>query len=339
MQPILFCLLGLVFGDVPGYVELTANEGKNYRFPSFLEAGPIRAVINRVLPASTRDLYKLLVVEPPKRLATPNKLKHGTIQEVQDNYINSILSSCEAKDFATRTCACPETYVDLQALDDTSVYALAALAVNKKQKRIVLTYRGTVTFQNLLDDFDFQMTSIPGRAQKIQVHRGFYLHYLSLYYPTRAAMLHYLQSPAYANYTLQITGYSLGGAIAAISLPGWLSFLEEQNDTRPIELFTYSSPRAGNAEFASYIGSLGVPITRYTFQDDPVPHLPPRSANYVHVGVEVHEELTPDGSKDIRICSQDFDEDPTCAWKNKDHLKIDQHVRAFNRTFPVPVFC
>ncbi|KAJ9063576.1 hypothetical protein DSO57_1039435 [Entomophthora muscae] len=339
MHPILFCLLGLVRGDVPGYVELSSAGGNSFKLPAIFESGPFRAVISHVLPASARDLYKILFVEPPKRLEVPKNVKHGTIKEVQENFINAVLASCEEHNFISHTCACPETYADLQALDDTSVYALAAIAVNKKQKRIVVSYRGTVTFQNLLDDFDFQMTSIPGLAEEVQVHRGFYLHYLSLYYPVRAAMTRYIESPAYANYTLQITGFSLGGAIGTIALPGWISFLEEKKDKRNVELFTYSSPRAGNAHFADYINGLNVPVTRYTFQNDLVPHTPPRSANYVHVGVEIHQEITLDGSKNFTICSQEYDEDPNCAWKNKDHLDLNQHIRAFNRTFPAPMLC
>lgn len=340
MQVIKFAVLGLSLAEVPGYVEFNPAFGRRENpITSFIQSGPLGAFIRRGLPVFARDLYKVFVVEPPTRLAKPRSLKHGTVQEVQDSYVNSIISICDPTLYPNHECTCPETYADVQALDDRSVYALLAIAVNKKQKKIVLSYRGTGTVQNVFDDINFQMISFPELPEEAKVHRGFYTHYLSLYYPARTALVDYLKNPKYARYTLQLTGYSLGAAIATISLPGWISFMKQRNDTRPIELYTYSSPRVGNAQFADYISGLKVPITRYTFQNDIVPHLPPRSYDFVHVGVEVHEQVFPNNTVSFTVCSQDFDEDPNCAWKQKDHLQVEQHFTPFNKTFPTPPVC
>ncbi|KAJ9055369.1 hypothetical protein DSO57_1004573 [Entomophthora muscae] len=340
MQVIKFLFLGLTLADKPGYVEFNPMFGsQDTPIAGALKTGTLGYFIRRGLPVNIRDFYKLFVVEPPIRLATPRNLKHGSVEDIKDNYVNSIISICDPKLYPSHECTCPETYADVQALDDRSIYSLAVLAVNKRQKKIILSYRGTGTVQNILDDFNFQMTSSPEMPEEAKVHHGFYTHYMTLYYHARTAMLGYLKDPRYAGYGVQLTGYSLGAAIATLSLPSWIDFLNQHNQTRPIELYLYSSPRVGNAHFANYIDGLNVPITRYTFQNDPVPHLPPRSYEFVHVGVEIHEQVFANDTKTYTICSQEYDEDPECAWKQKDHLQVEHHFTPFNHTFPAPPVC
>lgn len=73
---------------------------------------------------------------------------------------------------------------------------------------------------------------------------------------------------------LYVTGHSKGGGISPLA--AWrLTF---ECETEPTEVITYAAPRCATKEFAkAYNAKLGDRTTRYEFEDDVVPHLPPHS--------------------------------------------------------------
>ena len=64
---------------------------------------------------------------------------------------------------------------------------------------------------------------------------------------------------------------------------------------------------------ARYIADIGVPVMRYSNREDSVTYAPSRTLDYVHAGVEYYEHLLPNGNTEIKICSQEYDEDPKCG--------------------------
>ncbi|KAI0224720.1 hypothetical protein L0F63_006454, partial [Massospora cicadina] len=140
----------------------------------------------------------------------------------------------------------------------------------------------------------------------VKVHRGFHRIHLALVDKVFLAARKLLENPAYQNFTLHITGYSLGGAIATLVVPDWYRYMKQNNYHHKMVSYSYSSPRIGNEQFAQYVASTKVPAIRYTNENDLVPHLPPRSMGFVHAGLEYHftEGRT-------MQCRQDFDEDRT----------------------------
>jgi hypothetical protein len=87
---------------------------------------------------------------------------------------------------------------------------------------------------------------------------------------------------AYPSYKVIATGHSLGAAVATIGVATLRA--EEGFD---IDIWTYGSPRAGNAAFAEFVSNQtsGVEI-RVTHFDDPVPRLPPLLLGYRHTSPE-----------------------------------------------------
>src|SRR5262249_52990758 len=75
---------------------------------------------------------------------------------------------------------------------------------------------------------------------------------------------------------LLITGHSKGGALAPLAaLRLWA-----MNQT-PSRVITFAGPRVGDRAFADIYNNAQIVHTRYEFQDDIVPHVPPRIGGLV----------------------------------------------------------
>jgi hypothetical protein len=81
---------------------------------------------------------------------------------------------------------------------------------------------------------------------------------------------------------LIVTAHSLGAALATLYVA--------ENEARGLleisRVYTFASPRVGNATFAHSYDALGVPTWRIANQPDVVPDFPPEVLGYVHVKEE-----------------------------------------------------
>jgi kumamolisin len=87
---------------------------------------------------------------------------------------------------------------------------------------------------------------------------------------------------------LDIAGHSLGGALATL-------FTLENAKTTKLEtsiLYTFASPRVGDATFAAAVDGLGITSWRVVNLQDAVPKLPPELLGYQHIGVEKDYDST-----------------------------------------------
>lgn len=150
-----------------------------------------------------------------------------------------------------------------------------------KEFRLVVTFRGTQTAEDWLENLDFiavPYQPIPGRGT---VHQGFQL----AYYAIRANLLDLVQKLGQGCTELLVVGHSLGGALATLAMPDLLNVLDNPN-LSPI-LYNLASPRVGHGDFQSFFDSHVNVCYRVVNQWDVVPHLPPDLAGYVHVGSQV----------------------------------------------------
>jgi hypothetical protein len=87
----------------------------------------------------------------------------------------------------------------------------------------------------------------------------------------------------YPDYSLVITGHSIGAGIAT------LAGAELRSMNYNADIYTYGSPRVGNTEFATFVTSQapekGVNY-RMTHENDPVSQLPPTWIGYEHTSPE-----------------------------------------------------
>jgi hypothetical protein len=133
------------------------------------------------------------------------------------------------------------------------------------------------------------------------VHSGFYDVWGSL----ETALVPELRRLRGAHPTLPLiaVGHSLGGAaitIAAYVLAADLGFPLDQ-------LYTYGTPRVGNAEFAAAVTV--AQKYRVTHHRDVVPHLPPEVVGFAHMAPEL---FYADETHNGRLCDGSG-EDPDCS--------------------------
>lgn len=121
----------------------------------------------------------------------------------------------------------------------------------------------------------------------------------------RAAVAGHLQHSPTAE--ILITGHSLGGALATLCFLDLEATLGAEVSFAP--LYIYGAPRVGNAAFATYSASRGVPIFRVVHHRDPVPHLPFETWGYVHPPREVFF----DAPQESYVVCDESGEDETCS--------------------------
>ena len=158
------------------------------------------------------------------------------------------------------------------------------------------------------------------------MHQGFKDAYMYLSDQILPAFLALSQKYYYAK--LLITGHSLGGAMATISV---LDAMEMVG--KPIDYFyTFGSPRVGNEAFADYLNqnlklskSSFLPATtfnaRITHYKDPVPHLLLSSFGFKHIDLEVYYE---EDNNSYTVCQPGQDE--SCSDQHIVSLNIEDHL-------------
>jgi hypothetical protein len=139
---------------------------------------------------------------------------------------------------------------------------------------IVIAFRGTLPFDlqqvptllDWLNDFDADPLAVAGWPGK--VHSGFANAFRGL--SARIAdqlaaqrLGSLLDKPVFA------TGHSKGGAMA--TLFAW----QVKQQGIPVEVVTFAAARAGDSDFRTAYAAAGIIHTRYEYDDDIVPHLPP----------------------------------------------------------------
>jgi hypothetical protein len=168
----------------------------------------------------------------------------------------------------------------------------------------VVVFRGSYSIRNFIADLEIDLvnTLICGSCQ---VHDGFNQAWLQRQSDIVGAVN--AARVAHPSYGLVFTGHSLGAAVATIAGAYFRSIGQH------CDIYTYGSPRVGNAAFANYVSSTAQGSTyRVTHLSDPVPHLPPGAnmawlTNYYHT---TPEYWLSDGSystvdyglADIKVC-------------------------------------
>ncbi|KAI0788152.1 lipase [Fomes fomentarius] len=122
----------------------------------------------------------------------------------------------------------------------------------------------------------------PGLPSSIKVHSGFSGSQARSASGVLAAVKTALAK--FGTKKVTVTGHSLGGAIGLIDA----LFLHIQNPGITTRFVGYGSPRVGNQEWADYIDSLPISVTRINNKEDIVPILPGRFLGYHHASGEVH---------------------------------------------------
>ncbi len=170
--------------------------------------------------------------------------------------------------------------------------------------------------QNWIDDIDAVMTSLPN-CDSCEVHQGFYNSYLSV----QQQLLDALNSvPDASSVNVQITGHSLGAAIACLCA-------YDLSSSFPLDvLYTFGQPRVGNAAFASAYAAV-VSEFRLVHWRDIVPHLPLEDMGFTHVPTEVWYQ---EDNVTFQVCDPNNGEDPNCSDSLDIAVSVDDHLNYLN---------
>ncbi len=129
-----------------------------------------------------------------------------------------------------------------------------------------LVFRGT---EQVPEDYMHDLNTGKLRHQdgKIDVHEGFRTALDSVWKEIEQA-LRRLKCPVF------FTGHSLGAALATLAAAR----------RRPTALYTFGSPRVGDADFVTSLQDIAHAIHRVVDDKDGVPQLPPEALGFRHVG-------------------------------------------------------
>jgi predicted lipase len=181
--------------------------------------------------------------------------------------------------------------------------AQAHVAFNREHFLILLSFKGTDSIWNILNNLDMSYTKKEEIKNKefevdgLEVHNGFFLYFQELVNKLDASVKKVFGILAKEYYEkgikIVVTGHSLGGAAATLyayhlkqNLVNILDF-EETNYSVDVRLYTFGSPRVGNRKFSQEVNKIIGKEKIYTVQykSDPVPKLPDYGeGQFVHVG-------------------------------------------------------
>jgi len=185
------------------------------------------------------------------------------------------------------------------------------VARDDRRREIVVAFRGSHELADMVTDGNIVLIPLVSHGVEKNntalVHAGFLLSYNSV----RAVVVHVVrhQLLAFPDYTVVITGHSLGGALASIAA---LS-VKSNIPSAAIRLFTYGQPRTGDAAYADLVEDVVGRnfIYRAVHTWDGVPTMIPENLGYHHHAREYWQFEEPANSSTIRRC--EGQEDPGCS--------------------------
>jgi predicted lipase len=165
-----------------------------------------------------------------------------------------------------------------------------------EQSAIYIVLRGSVSFQNWVDDFDaLQVPFNNSDCTDCYVHQGFNYAWNQVAKSVLSDVLELRKQ--FPDYSIIVTGHSLGGALAslcAITLQEFfnkeasvsnkfsLRAMQKLHIIPKVRLFTFGAPRFSNEALAAYTTMLLSDRNRITHYKDMAPHCPPY-LQYMHI--------------------------------------------------------
>uniref|UniRef100_A0AC34FCF5 Fungal lipase-like domain-containing protein n=1 Tax=Panagrolaimus sp. ES5 TaxID=591445 RepID=A0AC34FCF5_9BILA len=196
--------------------------------------------------------------------------------------------------FGQYTVICDETKVDTCS---------AFIVVTHFDQAIILSFRGSQNHDEVTEEEKETLTHLPlpfiggGKAN------AYFMNAFEALKNGGMGDAFLKAKNRYSNYTVWITGHSLGAALASITA-GSLSKLGYISAEKLV-LVSFGQPRVGNIDYANAIDSLVSESYRILHANDLIPHLPPKEIfGYFHHKSEVwyNNDMSP-GSSYI-ICDE-----------------------------------
>ncbi|KAI0047903.1 alpha/beta-hydrolase [Auriscalpium vulgare] len=184
------------------------------------------------------------------------------------------------------------------------------------RKELIVAFRGSQQLQDMVTDSNLVLAPLsshgvpPETAASSSVHAGFMIAYNSVSRTVISAVREELD--VYPDYTVIVTGHSMGGSLASIASLSLKVNLPEAN----VRLFTYGQPRTGDSGFADLLDDVvgRNNLHRAVHTWDGVPTMVPQYLGYRHHANEFWQFEDPSNRTNVRKCSGQ--EDPACSRAN-----------------------
>ena len=185
---------------------------------------------------------------------------------------------------------------------------MAYVGFDQSTRRIVLVLRGALSIADWVKSFEYKKIAAYAElgCAGCMVHKGFLVAFQALQ-PGIEAAVHEL-ALAHPAARVAITGHSMGAALAVHAAIA-LGPLGRNVSLDTGALYTYGQPRVGDSAFAAFFMWHFPTWLRIVHWNDPVPHLPPFSTGFHHVG----REIWFDEPSDTRMICNDTGEDSDCS--------------------------
>lgn|SRR3989338_1509646 len=197
--------------------------------------------------------YKELLSPPIKRAAYSDRT--AWVMAVMSNlaYIKCETGEDQKEELKDALTEAGFELIEVFSKDGTQAF----LAKRESDKFLALAFRGTEKdkFGDIVADLDARFYK---NEQGIKIHNGFYQAFSCV------KEIISIELAKFKEYSLYITGHSLGGALALVAT-------REFNSDNLAACYTFGSPRVGSSEFGDDIKP---PIYRIVNALDPVPCLP-----------------------------------------------------------------
>jgi predicted lipase len=151
---------------------------------------------------------------------------------------------------------------------------------SKQDHTLVVSFRGTLSPEDWLHDFDFLPAAYEPVANFGTVHQGFQ----EVYKVVRDSVFNLVRKADQGFTRLILTGHSLGAALSELAAP---DLLHNAGITTTPEVQNFAGPRAGHRDFASIFDVQIDTCFRVVNMWDIVPRLPSTLALFEHVGLAV----------------------------------------------------
>ncbi|KXN67212.1 alpha/beta-hydrolase [Conidiobolus coronatus NRRL 28638] len=169
---------------------------------------------------------------------------------------------------------------EVKEIKDTYGNLFGYIGVN--HERIVLAFRGTQNFPNVLTDVNYIFDKYKTRnGIEFGIHRGI-RQAIEVLLPTTEKYLKEFKNK-YPSALVYITGHSLGGSLANLMT----MHLEDKKLIRwgETHLYTFGQPRVGDQNYANYINSQSeLTYRRVVVDQDIFTNTPNRLVGYAHSG-------------------------------------------------------
>ncbi|KAJ9049751.1 hypothetical protein DSO57_1021263 [Entomophthora muscae] len=196
-------------------------------------------------------------------------------------------------------------------IEETNTHAQVYL--NKEQREIIATFRGSDTISKLISSY-FAKTANYNNIPNAKVHQSSLRYAASIRHQVFSIVAHLINK--HPDFRIVLVGHSLRGNIATLIAPMLAKDLHM--DPKKIRVITHGQLRVSNHAFAKYYNKLGFNFTRVVNKADPAANHPSYDNGWAHVNQEVHI----DESNRFFLCSTKDLEDPFCSHKKGKYLAV-----------------